>query len=334
VDGVEAENIIVIMNEAFADLRVINDDIISDQYMPFIDSLNENTIKGNLCVPVFAMQTCDTEFEVLLGASTQYTPATPYQLVMKSPTESMVSYLKEQGYYAQAFHPYDAANWNRDNVYNYLGFEEFLDYTDVEKMNYEGSIKLREYCSDAANYAKIIEEYEKHNDGKYFIFNVTCYVLEYVDVISMEKIKLEIPKKSGVFSKESPTDIFSRNLYRKANSCALCEKLDSQMSDAAENFAHLWANEDDFRKMFENSKGLCLEHTALAAQKSSGEIHGKKKEEFLLMLAENQKKQLDVLYQNLHNFTLSFDYRNAGKELTAEEKDSVKTAISYLSKDI
>lgn len=145
---------------------------------------------------------------------------------------------------------------------------------------------------------------------------------------------MEIPKKSGMFSKEAPADIFSSNLYRKATSCALCEKLDSQMSDAAENFAHLWANEADFRKMFENSKGLCLEHTALAAQKSSGEIHGKKKEEFLLMLAENQKKQLGALYENLHNFTLSFDYRNAGKELSTEEKESVKTAISYLSKNI
>ena len=145
---------------------------------------------------------------------------------------------------------------------------------------------------------------------------------------------IQIPKKLGVFSKDSPADIFSRSLYKKVNSCALCEKLDSQMSDVAENFAHLWASEADFRKMFENSKGLCLEHTALAAQKCNGEIHGKKKEEFLLMLAGNQKKQLDVLYENLHNFTLSFDYRNAGKELTTEEKESVKTAISYLSKDI
>ena len=62
---------------------------------------------------------------------------------------------------------------------------------------------------------------------------------------------MEIPKKAGMFSKESPADIFSRNLYKKATSCALCEKLDSQMSDAAENFAHLWASEADFRKMFE-----------------------------------------------------------------------------------
>ena len=171
--GLEAENIIVIMNEAFSDLRIINDEIISDEYMPFIDSLEENTIKGNLYVPVFGGQTCDTEFEVLLGASTQYTSATPYQSVIKKDTESFVSYLKEKGYYAQTFHPFPAENWNRDNVYNYLGFEEFLDINAVEEMSYRGSYKLRSFCSDEADYYKIIQEYEENNDGKYFMFNVT-----------------------------------------------------------------------------------------------------------------------------------------------------------------
>lgn len=173
IEGVEAENIIVIMNEAFADLRVINDEIISDEYMPFIDSLEENTIKGELYVPVFGAQTCDSEFEVLLGASTRYTSATPYQSVIKQNTESMVSYLKEKGYYAQAFHPYPAENWNRDNVYAYLGFEEFLDINAVYEMGYEGSFKLRGYCSDNADYYKVIKEYEENNDEKYFMFNVT-----------------------------------------------------------------------------------------------------------------------------------------------------------------
>ena len=187
IEGVEAENIIVIMNEAFADLRVINDEIISDEYMPFIDSLEENTIKGELYVPVFGAQTCDSEFEVLLGASTRYTSATPYQSVMKQDTESMVSYLKEKGYYAQAFHPYPAENWNRDNAYAYLGFEEFLDINAVYEMGYEGSFKLRGYCSDNADYYKVIQEYEENNDGKYFMFNVTMqnhsgYEKEYEDL--------------------------------------------------------------------------------------------------------------------------------------------------------
>ncbi len=152
-------------------------------------------------------------------------------------------------------------------------------------------------------------------------------------VKELEK-SLAMPKKSGVFSKDSPSKLLSDGIYRKINSCALCDKLDSQMKDVAENLAYLWDKEADFRKMFENSEGLCLEHMALVAKVCDGEIRGKKKEDFLLMLEENQKKQLDVLYKNLHNFTLSFDYRNAGKELTTEERESVKTAIAYLSKDI
>lgn len=185
--GIEAENIIVIMNEAFSDLRVINDEIISDEYMPFIDSLEENTIKGNLYVPVFGAQTCDTEFEVLLGASTQYTSATPYQAVIRTETESLVSYLAERGYYAHAFHPYPATNWNRDKVYNYLGFEEFLDIKAVEEMGYEGSYLLRTFCSDDADYYKLIQAYEEKGDGKYFMFNVTLqnhsgYDMQYEDL--------------------------------------------------------------------------------------------------------------------------------------------------------
>ena len=152
-------------------------------------------------------------------------------------------------------------------------------------------------------------------------------------VKDLEK-SMEIPKKTGMFSKETPGDIFSNNLYKRARSCALCDKLNAQMSDAAENFAYLWGCEEDFRKMFENSKGLCLEHTALVAQKCNGEIGGKKREEFLSSIVQNQKKQLSELYENLHNFTLSFDYRNAGKELSAEEKESVQTTMNYLSKDL
>ena len=46
-----AMNVIVIMDESFADLRVINDQLVSGgSYMPFIDSLENNTVKaGTLC---------------------------------------------------------------------------------------------------------------------------------------------------------------------------------------------------------------------------------------------------------------------------------------------
>ena len=122
----ETENIIVIMDESFADFNMINSDVLKDEMIPFINSLSDNTIKGNLYVPVFGSGTCDTEFEALLSASTLYTTQTPFQTSIYSPTESLISFLNDRGDYTQAFHPYEARNWNRDKVYENLGFNECI----------------------------------------------------------------------------------------------------------------------------------------------------------------------------------------------------------------
>lgn len=150
-------------------------------------------------------------------------------------------------------------------------------------------------------------------------------------VKELEK-SLAMPKRAGLFSKESPSKLLSDGIYQKIESCALCDKLNLQMRCAAENLSYLWDKEEDFRKMFENSEGLCLEHMALAAKACEGEISGKKKEEFLSMLIEKQKSKLSTLYDDLHSFTLSFDYRNADKELTLAQKESVHTAVKHLTK--
>ena len=97
-DLVEAENIIVIMNESFSDINKLNTEIIQEDLMPFINSLSDNTIKGNLYVLVFGAGTSDTEFEVLLSASTLYTTQTPYQTAINSPKESLISYLNSKGF--------------------------------------------------------------------------------------------------------------------------------------------------------------------------------------------------------------------------------------------
>ncbi len=47
------ENLIVIMNESLSDMRVIRDFQTNQEYFPFISSLTDNTIRGNLYVQVF-----------------------------------------------------------------------------------------------------------------------------------------------------------------------------------------------------------------------------------------------------------------------------------------
>ena len=62
-------NVVVIMNETFSDLNVVNKIKTNKEVMPFINSLSENTIKGHMLVSVFGGGTSNSEYEFLTGNS-------------------------------------------------------------------------------------------------------------------------------------------------------------------------------------------------------------------------------------------------------------------------
>ena len=164
-------NIIVIMNEAFSDLSVFGDFKTSEDYMPFIHSLNKNALKGHAYVSVKGGNTANSEFEFLTGDSMAFMPtgSVPYQQYIKSEIPSLASRLGELGYTTTAIHPYYGTGWCRNTVYPLLGFEQMLfkdDFVSPEK--------IRNYISDESAFQKIIELYEeKGSDEKMFTFEVT-----------------------------------------------------------------------------------------------------------------------------------------------------------------
>lgn len=195
----DTPNIICIMNESLADLRVLGDFETNKEYMPFMKSLKENTIRGNLYVPVIGAGTSNTEFEFLTGHTTAFLPSgsNAYMLYVKEPTASLNSTLKAQKYSSFALHPYYASGWRRTKVYSNFGFNNFIsleDIIDVSLMqefqangsdanflqslvdeNYPNTNMLvRQYVSDEYNYKLLIDDFEKRNKKfPYFAFNVT-----------------------------------------------------------------------------------------------------------------------------------------------------------------
>lgn len=177
------ENIICIMNESFADLRLYNGlngnrSFETDaEFLPFFDSLTENTQKGNLYVPVFGAMTANSEYEFLTGNSCAFMPqgSIPYQFYTRPGDSSLASALGEQGYRTIAMHPYPGYNWNRTKAYENLGFDEFLDLEYYEELGKEiPLLKPRGYMSDQSDYDGIIKLLEGKQPGeKLFIFNVT-----------------------------------------------------------------------------------------------------------------------------------------------------------------
>ena len=64
-------NIIAVMNESWFDYRTIGDPKTSESYMPFLDSLTDNIIKGYTLTCTKGGGTAKTEYEFLTGNSCQ-----------------------------------------------------------------------------------------------------------------------------------------------------------------------------------------------------------------------------------------------------------------------
>ena len=194
----ERPNIIVVMNESLADLRVDGEFEASEEFMPFYDSLTENTIKGNAYVSVFGSGTSNTEYEFLTGNSMAFMPAgsNAYQAFVTEEQPGLTTTLLEQGYSADAFHPYNRSSWNRTNVYKAMGFSSFITIEDlidneilqsyrtngndymfirrVESHYPDENMLLRKYVSDDYDFRKVIEMYENRNaEQPFYLFNVT-----------------------------------------------------------------------------------------------------------------------------------------------------------------
>ena len=162
-------NLIVIMNESFADFTVFDDFEASEDPTPFLHSLEENTVKGWMYAPVTGGGTATVEFEYLTGFSSLFQPphTVAYQLYVEEGMPSLAAVAGSQGYETTAFHPYKSSGWNRVLAYDYLDFDRQMYEEDVVDPYY-----IRHYVSDRSDYEMIFRT-TREQTGNTFFFNVT-----------------------------------------------------------------------------------------------------------------------------------------------------------------
>ena len=182
-------NIIFIMNEAWSDLRVLGNLETTADFMPFTDSLSANTVKGYTYVNILGGLTANSEFEALTGDTTSFLApgVVAYQMQVNHEMPSMATVLSNDGYQTMAMHPNIDFAWNRDKVYEYFGFDDFIDVNDfqTEYLYTDDGAMITDEC----NFNEIIWQYEhKESDKPLFLFDVTiqnhspyCYNTE-IDV--------------------------------------------------------------------------------------------------------------------------------------------------------
>jgi len=157
-------DVIGVMMESFGDFSKFDSlDFTVDPYADF-HALQAESYSGELVVNIFAGETINTERAFLTGF---LDPVESY----REPVNSYVWYFRRQGYLSEGDHP--CFNWfyNRLNINEYLGFEQYHFYEDRYKAYAEPGL----IAGDKVFLPTIIEDYDaaKATGKPVFSFNVT-----------------------------------------------------------------------------------------------------------------------------------------------------------------
>ncbi len=192
-------NIIVIMNESYADFSVLGNPLRTNiPVTPFADSLRENAVRGYALTSVFGGTTANAEFEFLTGFSMSGLPdgSCPYQQYVNAPVFSLPQLLRDNGYQTFATHPYFSTGWSRTTAYPHLGFDRMTFDTD-----YPYRDLIREFISDREMYDYVLDAVKNREDSPMFLFGITMqnhgdYIYtgeNYTQTVFLEEYAMEHP---------------------------------------------------------------------------------------------------------------------------------------------
>lgn len=111
--------------------------------------------------------------------------------------------------------------------------------------------------------------------------------------------------------------------------CIVCESIEDNMNRYLHTFFHLYQNDADFRRHFEQSKGLCLPHTVQLLRLAPEELPSRELAPFAKLLCRLETEAFDRIQDDVSWFIKKFDYR-FHNEPWKESKDAVERSVNKL----
>lgn len=144
-----------------------------------------------------------------------------------------------------------------------------------------------------------------------------------------EKAAKTLKNGGGGLFKKSDAKIFSEELDALLSGindgCVVCNKINHTMERYYEVAVYLWDTESDFKKKFDASKGVCLLHFKALANAAVKYLGKNQAAEFISDLYKKQLTELERIQDDIHRFTLKFDYRNQDMEWGTAKDAPIRT---------
>ena len=121
----------------------------------------------------------------------------------------------------------------------------------------------------------------------------------------------------------------ARQIQEMGGGCVMCETIRENMLRYLHTFFHLYKSDTEFRRKFNEGKGLCVPHLGQLLEVAAEELSPKELGEFVSALMQNEKKNLDRIQEDISWFIKKFDYRYE-KEDWKNSKDAVERTVNKM----
>lgn len=161
-------DIVFIMNESLYDLSGLPGVALTEDPLSYMKEVQAAYAGGSMLSPSYGGNTCQVEYEVLTGYPARNSVGMAYQTVPLEGAASVVSALKDNGYFTLALHPYTRTFYERDRVYAQMGFDDMAFEDDMK----QPVRRIAWQVTDACLYDELIDRYEHRNRQKPFFAHV------------------------------------------------------------------------------------------------------------------------------------------------------------------
>lgn len=124
---------------------------------------------------------------------------------------------------------------------------------------------------------------------------------------------------------------YKKNTAVPSDGCFVCSEINEALDKMISNMLHMFFKDIDFKEQLLSQEYFCHHHYDLLVKKANENLNKKQAKEFIDTITELTINYAKKLRENVHNFTLTFDYRNANTAINNENvKESVKNAVDFL----
>lgn len=137
--------------------------------------------------------------------------------------------------------------------------------------------------------------------------------------------------KAGLFARKNTdaTDALIHALRDMSEGCVICDEIELHMGRYLYTFVHLLKTDKKFWDKWVASRGVCLPHAAELLACAKQHLNQQKLDELTQSVLEHLSDQLKLNQEDLHWFTLKFDYRNAEKPW-GNSRNALERSVNHL----